>query len=167
MKKWESALEKVCQLYSQSNENIDWILVGSVGSVLQGCQMVPGDIDLYVKHKEGVSQFSDLLNKYSLPDKSIDRNSNEWLSSIEEPIFHQTFPSGFEWTKARWEIEGFKVEVIHITNSAGIPDNLTGDGIWEGGKYIWDYYKNVTFREYTIPVVPLEIQLESNLRRKR
>lgn len=59
------------------------------------------------------------------------------------------------------------MEVVQISNSAGIPDSLDDQGIWEGGKYIWDYKKNVEFENYVVPVVPLEIQLESNIRRKR
>ena len=166
-KTWKSALSKVCEVYFQSNTKIDWILVGSVGSVLQGCKMEPGDVDIYVKHKESVSQFAELLNDFSLPSKSENRHVNDWVSSKEEPIFNQTFPSGFTWTKGRWNINGFNVEVVHIADSAGIPDSLSGDGIWEGGQYIWSHFKNVRFGEYTIPTVPLEIQLESNLRRNR
>ncbi|MBS4220040.1 hypothetical protein KHA96_17140 [Bacillus sp. FJAT-49711] len=164
---WKSALSKVCEVYFQSNKKIDWILVGSVGSVLHGCKMEPGDVDIYVKNKESVSQFAELLNEFSLPSKSENRHVNDWLSSKEEPIFNQTFPSGFTWTKGRWNMNGFNVEVVHISDSAGIPDSLTGDGIWEGGQYIWSHFKNVRFGEYTIPTIPLEIQLESNLRRKR
>jgi hypothetical protein len=60
-----------------------------------------------------------------------------------------------------------ELSVVQIADSGGIPDSLEGDGIWEGGKYIWDYRKTVMFDRYTISVVPLEIQLESNLRRGR
>lgn len=60
-----------------------------------------------------------------------------------------------------------KVEAVHISNSAGIPDSMTGDGIWEGGQYIWSLCKDVKVGQYTIRTIPLEIQLESNLRRKR
>ncbi len=166
-KNWECALAKVCEIYFQSDINIKWILVGSVGSVLQGCDMEPGDVDIYVKHIEGVSQFAKLLNGFALSAKCENRSSNDWLSSKEEPVFNQTFPSGFTWTKARWEISGFNVEVVHISNPVGIPDSMTGDGMWEGGQYIWNHAKNVKIGEYIISTVPLEIQLESNLRRKR
>lgn len=164
---WENALAKVCEIYYKSNKTIDWIIVGSVGSVLQGCKMEPGDIDIYVKDNEGVSQFAEILKEFSLPTKCESRDSSVWMSSIEEPVFNETFPFGFSWSKARWKIDGFDVEVVHISNSAGIPDSTTGDGIWEGGQYIWSHSKQVKFGDYSIPVVPLEIQLESNLRRNR
>ncbi|MGG1515696.1 hypothetical protein ABE504_09810 [Paenibacillus oryzisoli] len=59
------------------------------------------------------------------------------------------------------------MEVVQISNSAGIPDSDEGEGIWEGGKYIWELKKLVEFENHEVPVVPLEIQLESNIRRNR
>lgn len=169
MNSWETALSKVCELYfsSELKSNLEWILVGSVGSVLQGCEMTPGDVDIYTKNEEGIAQFAELLKEYSLLDKCDFPHGDNWLSSLEEPTYIQTFPSGFSWTKGSWIIDGFKVEVVHISNSAGIPDSMEGDGIWEGGQFIWNLFKNVTIGRYTIPTVPLEIQLESNLRRQR
>ncbi|MEK3942361.1 MULTISPECIES: hypothetical protein [Paenibacillus] len=169
MYSWKKALSKVCELYfsSKMNSNLEWILVGSVGSVLQGCEMTPGDVDIYTRNKEGIDQFAELLKGFSLLDKCEFPHGDNWLSSLEEPTFTQTFSSGFSWTKGSWIIDGFKVEVVHISNSAGIPDSMDGDGIWEGGQFIWSHFKNVEIGPYTIPTVPLEIQLESNLRRKR
>lgn len=167
MSDWRTALTKICEINSKSDIEIEWILVGSVASVLQGCEMTPGDIDIYVKNQEGVKQFALLLEQYSLPAKSEEAERNNWLSSIDEPTYTERFPSGFTWTKGRWMINGMEVEVVNISQSAGIPDSLDGGGIWEGGKYIWGYSKNVEFGSHTVPVVPLEIQLESNLRRKR
>lgn len=169
MNSWETALSKVCELYcsSEVKSKLEWILVGSVGSVLQGCDMTPGDVDIYTKNKEGIAQFAELLKEYSLPDKCEFPHGENWLSSLEDPAYTQTFPSGFSWTKGSWIIDGFKVEVVHISNSAGIPDSMDGEGIWEGGQFIWNHFRNVTIGRYTIPTVPLEIQLESNLRRQR
>ncbi|MCS7460327.1 hypothetical protein N0M98_09245 [Paenibacillus doosanensis] len=166
MASWEKALLKICELL-ESNSNLEWILVGSVGSVLQGCDMIPGDVDIYVKNQADVAQFAHLLKDFSLVSRCELPYGDQWLSSLEEPIFTQTFGSGFTWTKGRWRIEDFKVEVVQISNSAGIPDSLDGDGIWEGGRFIWSHCRNVTFGRHTVPTVPLEIQLESNLRRKR
>ncbi|MBB6452736.1 hypothetical protein HNQ94_001182 [Salirhabdus euzebyi] len=167
MNNWEQALEKICALYANTNRKTDWIIVGSVGSALQGCAIVPGDIDIYVKNKESVLQFAKVLEPFSLPVKGEEKYDEHWLSSIEEPTFTQTFQSGFTWTKGRWVVDGVEVEVVHISNSAGIPDSLDGDGIWEGGKFIWDLYRNIQVGPYQVKTIPLEIQLESNLRRKR
>lgn len=167
MTSWEKALSTICEKNLQSDSVIEWILVGSVGSVLQRCEMKPGDIDLYVKHQKGVSQFAELFHEYSLDAKCEFPYGDKWYSSKDEPTFTEIFPSGFSWTKGRWTIEGVNVEVVHISHSAGIPDSLNGDGIWEGGQYIWSLYKNVKFGPYMIRTIPLEIQLESNMRRKR
>ncbi|WP_043932084.1 hypothetical protein [Bacillus sp. EB01] len=167
MRNWEKALVKVQKLVTDAGSDLEWILVGSVGSVLQGAEMEPGDIDVYVRHQEDVSRFAELFRSYSRESSTEGEPGADWYSSRDVPIFTQTFPSGFSWTKGRWVIEGCEVEAVHIGNSAGISDNLTGDGIWEGGKYIWDMYKEVAFQGYKFRVVPLEIQLESNLRRGR
>lgn len=164
---WQTALTKICELYTMSAKQFEWVFVGSASSVLQGCVMNPGDIDIYVKDEEGVKLFSNLLEQYSLLSKSTAADRHSWFSSIEEPTYTETFPSGFTWTKGRWMVEGMEVEVVNISQPAGIPDSIDGDGIWEGGKYIWTYSKKVEFESYIVPVVPLEIQLESNLRRKR
>ncbi|ALC90476.1 hypothetical protein AM500_12275 [Bacillus sp. FJAT-18017] len=167
MRQWEKALVRIQELVTDAGSDLEWILVGSVGSVLQGAEMEPGDIDVYVRHQEDVSRFAELFKSYSLETSTQGEPGSDWYSSREVPIFTQTFPSGFSWTKGRWKIEEFEVEAVHIGDSAGIPDNLKGDGIWEGGRYIWDMYKEVAFQEYKFLVVPLEIQLESNLRRGR
>ncbi|MFD1176661.1 hypothetical protein ACFQ3W_10155 [Paenibacillus puldeungensis] len=162
------ALKSFCDLYYGSNNKVDWILVGSVASLLQGAEMDPNDIDIYTKDQDDVLRLSTILAKHSKENPSdLPMHDPKWMSSIAEPFFTQSFPSGFTWTKGKWEIDSFQLEVVQISNSAGIPDSISGDGIWEGGKYIWEYFKEVEFANYRIPVVPLEIQLESNLRRNR
>lgn len=167
MGRWDVSLTRLCDKYFSSDNNMMWILVGSVGSVLQGADMNPGDIDVYVRDQQDVLRFAEILDEFSLHTRSPLEYGDHWLSSKAEPIFTQTFPSGFTWTKGRWNVENFKVEVVHISNSAGIPNSMDGDGIWEGGHYIWGLSKPVKFKQYVVQTVPLEIQLESNLRRKR
>ncbi|WP_175989271.1 hypothetical protein [Bacillus sp. Marseille-Q1617] len=164
---WESALQIVCNTYENSGKTFDWMIVGSVGSVLQGCDMKPGDLDIYTKSREGVEEFARLMSEYAQPANDGAESDSEWLSTKEEPVLHQTFPSGFSWSKARYRINHYEVEIVHIADSAGIPDSLTGSGIWEGGQYIWNLARTTRFRGNSIRMVPLEIQLESNLRRKR
>lgn len=165
---WNEALRTFCELYSTADLKCNWIVVGSVGSVLQGAEMTPNDLDIYVKDIDDVIQIAALLEPYSMGTKSeLSYFDADWLSSLDEPYFTQSFPSGFTWTKGKWKIHDFSIEVVQISNSAGIPDSTTGDGIWEGGRYIWEHAKLIDFEKHTIPVVPLEIQLESNLRRDR
>ncbi|WP_240417044.1 hypothetical protein [Paenibacillus periandrae] len=168
MKDWEEALTTFCKLYFNSGMQIDWILVGSVGSVIQGADMNPNDIDIYTKDWVGVEQLAGLLEPFQLDEKSdLPYHDANWLSSKEEPYHTQTFSTGFTWTKGRWRVNSFLLEVVHISESAGIPDSEDGEGIWEGGKYIWNKARYVDFDHIRIPLIPLEIQLESNLRRKR
>lgn len=165
---WKQALKTFCDLYSESKLTNQWIVVGSVGSVLQKAIMIPNDLDIYVRKIEDVKDIAQLLKAFNLKTKSdLSYSDVGWLSSNEEPFFTQSFSSGFTWTKGKWKIQDFTVEVVQISNSAGIPDSDTGEGIWEGGKYIWELMKCVKFENHEIPVVPLEIQLESNIRRNR
>lgn len=165
---WDRALKAFCEIYAESSMEVDWIVVGSVGSVLQGARMAPNDLDIYVHDSDDVARITSLLSRFNRKTKSeLSYFDPEWLSSDEEPLFTQSFPSGFTWTKAKWKLEGFPVEVVQISNSAGIPDSESGEGIWEGGKYIWKTANKVDFAPFTVPVVPLEIQLESNVRRDR
>lgn len=165
---WNRALKTVCDLYTESKLAANWIVVGSVGSVLQHASMSPNDLDIYVRDIEDVKQIAGLLDQYNLKERS-ERSyfDSDWRSSAEEPYFTQSFSSGFTWTKGKWKIHDFDVEVVQISNAAGIPDSDSGEGIWEGGKYIWELIKHVEFENHLVPVVPLEIQLESNIRRKR
>jgi hypothetical protein len=165
---WTESLRGICKCIFSSHNQPDWILVGSVASILQGAEMIPNDIDIYTRSPEGVTRLSEILSTYNVEQRSEHSyHDTRWLSSHEETLFTQTFPSGFSWTKGKWLISSFPVEVVQISNSAGIPDSTTGEGIWEGGQYIWQYAKFAKFEDFVIPVVPLEIQLESNMRRDR
>ncbi|MFD1017701.1 nucleotidyltransferase domain-containing protein [Thalassobacillus hwangdonensis] len=165
-KRWYKALMNVCDRLD--GKEIEWILVGSAGSVLQGADMEPNDLDLYVRSEKALKE---IMNNFSalLPEKAseVDYDNPAWLSSLTETTFTQSFPFGFTWTKGKFFVAGFPVEVVLISESGGIPDNMTGDGIWEGGQYIWELSKEVRVDTHTIRTVPLEIQLESNLRRER
>lgn len=165
---WEKALETFCSLYFPSQIDCSWVIVGSVGSALQGARMSPGDLDIYVEHRGDMAKLAAVLESFSLKSCSVyPTTDGGWLSSIEEPTFTQSFPSGFTWTKGKWMIQHFDVELVQISDPAGIPDSEMGEGIWEGGQYIWTYARLIPFGQFSIPVVPLEIQLESNLRRRR
>jgi hypothetical protein len=165
---WLEALETFCDLYERSNSDVQWIVVGSVGSVLQGAEMTPNDLDLYVQHEDDLKQLASMMEPFHLKSKcELPYSDRAWHSSAEEPYFTQTFPSGFSWMKGKWEIAGFPIEIVHIAQSAGIPDSADGEGIWEGGRHIWSLARRIRFATYEVPVVPLEIQLESNFRRNR
>lgn len=165
---WSKALEIVCEHCLGTETEGKWIIVGSVASVLQGAVMAPQDLDLYVRSAEDAVKLASMLEPLSLIHKSVQpHGAGGWLSSAEEPLYTQSFASGFTWTKGKWVISGFEVELVHISDSAGIPDSEDGAGIWEGGPSIWRYARQLPWAGYPVSVVPLEIQLESNLRRQR
>jgi hypothetical protein len=90
-----------------------------------------------------------------------------YLSEPEFSIVCQQFGSGFKWYKAQHEIGGFPVDAVYIASGGGIPDSIVGDGAWEGGPYAWRFARTVMFEQYSVQVAPLEIQLESQIRRGR
>lgn len=170
-KKWRKSLglflEKVYNKL-QARE-VDWVIIGSVATVLQGCNVSPNDLDILVKFPESVKIISEYLEEY-FHETKITRNSiqteNEndlWFSTKEKPIDICIDTWQFEWIFSRVLIEGVKVEIAHITAPKG--HSMLKNGIWEAGPKIWSYIKKVPYNNYSIPVVPLEIQLSTNLNR--
>lgn len=124
---YSEALKAVCERYAESGADCKWIIVGSVASVLQGAEMTPGDLDLYAQKAGDAAVIASVLEPFSLTVKSPSTwEQPGWLSSVEEPLFMQSFASGFTWIKGKWIIGDFDVEVVHISDSAGIPDSEDG-----------------------------------------
>ncbi|KHL96882.1 hypothetical protein QW71_04450 [Paenibacillus sp. IHB B 3415] len=93
---YSEALQAVCERYAESGADCKWIIVGSVASVLQGAEMTPGDLDLYVQNARDAAVIASILEPFSLKVKSpLSREQPGWFSSIEEPLFTQSFASGF------------------------------------------------------------------------
>jgi hypothetical protein len=171
MHTWEkcllSLLEKI--YLPLKAKNIEWAIIGSCATALQKISVVPKDIDILLKSKKDVFYFADLLTEFLVEKCDVDEpHNNLWQSSKKLPIyFDPPNPKEFVWTFGRWFIEDFKVEVAHIEapeNFYSTKNNVSG--IWEGGSEIWAYIKEINFKNYSIPVVPLEIQLETNFNRK-
>ena len=170
-KKWRKSLDLFLEkVYNKLQaREVDWVIIGSVATVLQGCDVSPNDLDILVKFPESVKIISEYLEEY-FHETKITRNSfqteNEndlWFSTKEKPIDISMDTWQFEWIFSRVLIEGVKVEIAHITAPKG--HSMLKNGIWEAGPKIWSYIKKVTYNNYSIPVVPLEIQLGTNLNR--
>jgi hypothetical protein len=116
--------------------------------------MEPRDLDILVPSMDHLRKLYDFVN----PSMGMEASPE---------IVSETFPGGFEWHKVQWNVEGFTTEAVYIASGGGIPDGTEGEGIWEGGQHIWSLIRYAPFRGYSIPVVPLEVQLESQLRRGR
>jgi len=166
-KSWQSVLEEVLALAAPALQSAEtrWAVVGSVATALQGCQIAPNDIDILTLKPEGVQHFAKLMAAYTPQNAPPPENHTEWHSSLAEPVSAGPDDYGYYWYFARWIIAGVKVEVAHIIGPPiTLPTSQTGAGMWEAGPEIWAHIREVNFRGYLTPVVPLEIQLQTTWR---
>jgi hypothetical protein len=140
-------------------------VIGSVASALQGCQVSPRDIDLLAVKAEVVYRFAEQMSAYTPPQCEHAPGHEKWLSSEEMLVSVGPDDYGFVWHFGRWEVDGEKVEIAHIVAPEGFPTSEDGAGIWEAGPEIWPHIRKVMFAGHAVPVVSLEIQLETNLSR--
>jgi hypothetical protein len=124
---WETALSIVLESIQsiQKVTSVRWLVVGSAALTLQGCRFEPRDLDILVPTAEDLRRCVDCLN-----DAEILRTKSD------PPIVTEAYPGGFEWSKAQYELDGFLIEAVHIASGGGIPDDLDGGGIWEGGSIV-------------------------------
>ncbi|MHA1309156.1 MAG: hypothetical protein ACTSQN_17950 [Candidatus Heimdallarchaeota archaeon] len=147
-------------------EGSKWALMGSVATILQGCNLQPNDIDILVEKPKTVHTISTLLAEF-YGEKIEGRpfyKEKKWLSSKEQPVYEGLGPYGFSWVFAKLKINDFFVEVTHKLPPEDHP--FRNDTLWESGPNVWPYIKEVPLKEYQIPVIPLEIQLETNYERE-
>jgi hypothetical protein len=143
-----------------ADTRIEWLVIGSAASALQGVEIEPRDVDLLFRTREDLMAFVRKMHGLTPSSPEAPLSVEDWRSSQAQPIKTETFPGAFTWHKAAWDIEGVRLDATVIENN-GVPDSLHGDGVWEGGDHVWSF---VT-RAQDLPVVALEVQLESCLRR--
>ncbi len=147
-------------------KKLNWAIMGSVASVLQGCNLDPNDIDILVEKPESVHFITSLFNDYfkeEKENKSPFVKSKTWLSSKEQPVFEGLCQWNFKWTYAKWKINEVFIEVTLKLPPENHPTRI--HSIWESGPNVWPYVKKVRFNGFHIPVIPLEIQLNTNIER--
>jgi hypothetical protein len=113
----------------------------------------------------GVFRFAELMATRTPSRRGPSLSHDDWHSTREEPVSEGPDDYGFYWYFARWAIDGVKVEIAHIIAPEESKTSEEGAGIWEAGPEIWPHIRHVPFRGHEVPMVPLEIQLETNLRR--
>lgn len=162
---WQSVLAEVVDRIDQplARLNVEWSLAGSAATAIQGCELVPRDIDLLTRTPSGIDSLADLMERYAPPATDVEPGCAAWVSSHASPIADDRDPEGFRWYWGRWRVGGFKVEAAHIT----APDGLQGaePGIWENGPEIWTLHRWVEAGGHRIRVPPLEVQLATCARR--
>ena len=164
---WQSVLTTVITTAAPAleEEHTRWAIIGSVATALQGCRVSPRDIDILAMNPEGVFRFAEMMVDYTPARCEVQEDHNAWYSSEQELLREGPDDFGYVWTFARWIIDGLKVEVAHIVGPEGGGPTAPGAGIWEAGPEIWPHVREVCYRGHPVPVVPLEIQLETCLRR--
>jgi hypothetical protein len=160
-------LEKVLSLVHDAlaRDGVSWAVVGSAATALQGCEIVPRDLDLLAAQPDGVLRFAELMAPYTPATVAEPADHDHWRSSQACPLSVGPDDYGFTWWFGRWVVAGCKVEMAHIAPPPGHPTSGEDAGIWEAGPEIWPYIREVPFGGVQVPVVPLEIQLETCLRR--
>lgn len=164
---WQRALEAVLGLAQPlfAGDELPCAVIGSVASALQGCQVSPRDIDLLAVEPEAVYRFAELMSAHAPACCEHPPGHPEWLSSAEAPLSTGPDTWGFVWHFGRWIVDGVTVEMAHIQAPEGFPTSEDGAGIWEAGPEIWPHLRCMPFAGLRVPVVPLEIQLQTNLSR--
>ena len=155
---WRMALQHA--VVRLADTRIEWLVIGSAAAALQGVEIEPRDVDLLFRTREDLMAFVRKMHGLTPSSPEAPLSVEDWRSSQAQPIKTETFPGAFTWHKAAWDIEGVRLDATAIENN-GVPDSLHGDGVWEGGDHVWSF---VT-RAQDLPVVALEVQLESCLRR--
>ena len=155
---WRMALQHA--VVRLADTRIEWLVIGSAASALQGVEIEPRDVDLLLRTREDLMAFARKMHGLTPSSPEAPLSVEDWRSSQAQPIKTETFPGAFTWHKAAWDIEGVRLDATAIENN-GVPDSLHGDGVWEGGDHVWSFVA----RAQDLPVVALEVQLESCLRR--
>ena len=162
---WERALDTVLRVAPPLFDGGErrCAVIGSAASALQGCRVSPRDLDLLAIRPEELARFAELMWAYTPKYCDHPTDHADWLSSHDKPLSIGPDDYGFEWHFGRWLVDGVKVEMAHISAPEGFPMSADGAGIWEAGPEIWPHVCKVPFGGRAVPVVPLEIQLETCL----
>ena len=164
---WQSALTKTLDTtYDRAqSEELEWVVVGSVATALQRCRVTPHDIDIITRVPEHVFRFAELMRPFAAKECAAESPENgPWWSTEEKPVFVGSYWD-LDWHYAAWDIDDSLVSVVHVVAPGGHPGFRDTGGVWECDPSIWPRIKSVTFGGRAVPVVPLEIQLETNMAR--
>jgi hypothetical protein len=167
MEPWQELLHRLLPILQPTLDDPQtrWVLIGSAATALHGCEVTPRDLDFLTAHPAGVHRFVELLHSFLPKTCTHTVDPPDWLSSTSQPISQGPDEFGYIWHFARWRIDGLKVEVAHIVPPGDFRTSKDGAGIWEAGPEIWPHITTVTLGSLPVPVVPLELQLGTGMRR--
>ncbi|MFX0066054.1 MAG: hypothetical protein ACFFC7_28135 [Candidatus Hermodarchaeota archaeon] len=162
---WKAILKQFLQIvYTPLKEKgYKWAVIGSMASVLQGVPVIPKDLDIIVVNPKIVYFIAELLVDFT-PEKKTGNSFEDEVcfSSKEQPVYEGRDDYDYFWVFGRWKLGDADLEIAHITAPEGFLESEDHDWIWEAGPEIWPFIRSESFEGYEIPVVPLEIQLETN-----
>ncbi len=164
---WESALTKMLETsYGPAqNEGLEWAVVGSAATALQGCRISPHDIDIMTRAPEHVFRFAAFMQPFAAGECAVESpEKGWWCSTQKKPVYVGSY-WGLDWHFARWEIDDTYLEIVHIVAPGGHEGFRNSSGVWECDPSVWPHIRTVGFAGRAVPVVPLEIQLETNMTR--
>ena len=166
---WQGTLRTVLEyVYDPlEKESVGWAVVGSTATALQECRLTPHGLNVLAQEPAGVHRFAELLRPFAAADSPEVRQGmgDVCLSTPSVPV--QIWREwGSLWHGARFVINGGGVGVAHIAAPQVREFNDRGI-VWENGPALWRHLRRVAFAGYSVPVVPLEFQVGTNLDRGR
>lgn len=94
---------------------IKFVYAGSISTLLQGCDLIPGDIDILVSSNEDVHQISSVFIEYLLEEAVPDDTAfDRWIASKNETNKEFIDPWNNTWTFSRFFINEMKIEIANI-----------------------------------------------------
>jgi hypothetical protein len=148
-----------------TNECVRYVFAGSVSSFIQGCEIAPGDIDLLVPESNDVHKVALILGEFINENSNNEETLDEsWFSTVASPIKTFTDFADNQWTFARLMVHGMKLVVANIQSKIQ-NEYIYGSGFWENGPQVWEHINFLPYLDLSLPVIPLEIQLETNMNR--
>lgn len=146
---------------------VRFVFAGSVSSFIQGCEISPGDIDILVPESDDVHKivfiFGNFINERVFLNEK-ETPIEDWFSTVSSPIKSFTDFADNHWTFARIMIHKMKLEIANIEPMIQ-NDYIQGSGFWENGPHVWEHVIFLPYKDLLLPVIPLEIQLETNMNR--
>ena len=159
---WQDTLRTVLEYIHGplEKEGLGWAVVGSTATALQGCRLTPHGLNLLAQEPRTVYRSAELLSPFA-PAESV---GEPFLSTPALPVT-VFWEWGNHWHCAGWVIEGGGVGICHIADPEG--RDFRNGMVWECGPALWPHIRRVAFAGYSVPVVPLEFQVGTNLTRGR
>jgi hypothetical protein len=146
-------------------EDLEWVIVGSVASALQGCRISPHDADIITRAPQAVFRFAEFMRAFAAAECAAESpEEGPWWSTEETPVYVGSYWD-LDWHYACWDVDGSLISVVHVVAPGGHPGFRDSGGVWECDPSVWPHLRTVRFSGRDVPVMPLEIQLETNMAR--